>query len=376
MAQQPLAFIGVGAEEAAAMARSNIGGVINIVRYYTGEPNSTSVSEFIKSLESASRLGMWTHSQLVTVMQTRLAGPAASFFDANTDLEQATWPEIKSRFMEFFDNEASTIDPFAEFHSCIQRPGENVSLFLLRLKKLGEKAAKAIAQPGQPPQNQLIEGMLLPRFLQGLRTENGKLMISMHKPQTLKEALELAKMFSNDKDVSTAKVRMLVHNQEEDAPKVQVLTRGEITNPNNCTTCGGRGHTSSVCPTHSSSTRTESENSFIADLRNLLQLQKSNREQAPARGANVTCFKCQQVGHYAVNCNAITIKCNYCQKLGHHIKNCRKLQYNQTQQNSNFNQNPIESQDVRSETVRFPTSNRQTAVNQNKQDEKKTEQGF
>lgn len=367
---EPWMFHNVNAQEAAAIARSNVGGMLSLVRYFTGEPNSTSVTEFIQSIESAARLGVWTQGQILTVLKTRVAGPAAAFFEGNTDLNNADWATVKARLISFFDEETDQTNHFAEFNSCNQRPGESAKLFLLRLQQLGAKAARALAQPGQEPHTALIDGMMLNRFLAGIRTENGKLMITMQRPNTIQDALKLATLFDAGKDTAGAsRVRVVGTGSQNDTGRVQFEV-AENTETRTCAKCGGLGHTATVCPTQARAESNQNESSEIVslfkELKAILQEKQNpqsqgnqqwqdnpqrvqqprgyfhqsqdyrqNQEQFRPRfpAPQVTCFKCKQVGHYAPDCsaqrhNAMPLRCNYCQNLGHHINECRKKQYN------------------------------------------------
>lgn len=43
---------------------------------------------------------------------------------------------------------------------------------------------------------------------------------------------------------------------------------------------------------------------------------------------NITCYNCNETGHYSFSCNKKILKCNNCNRLGYLTTNCSKLPNN------------------------------------------------
>lgn len=200
-----------------ADANLNFGGILSMVRYFTGEPGTTAIRDFITSIETASELGGWTPAMRIAVLKGRIQGPALDFFNSNRNIQGADWDVLKNAFLAWFQEESPHIDPLATFYSCIQRPGESVKNFVVRLKLAGKAAIPATMNDADRATRQtLVDNALLPNFTKGLREECGAKIISLLLTNNLNPTLEDAVKLALDFEANGKRVQKIRSIEERD----------------------------------------------------------------------------------------------------------------------------------------------------------------
>lgn len=330
-------------KEKEAVGRSNVGGLLPLVPYFSGEPNTTSVQDFIKALQSAARLGNWTNRMLVTVLKQRLVGGASDYLNSNPEFDLLSWEQLRETFIRWFRQAPSSEDPLQAFYQCTQRPGESAKLYLTRLKLAGVAASSPFSgsssefsqdDPNYILTRNLVNKALVRTFLKGLREESGGSIISLHNPKGIEEALALAEEFEYQKR-NKQRIRFLQGIDEpmnhiaevkstltSQPPQIQISQNkpkppyqsnmsqsNHAQNPNQrfqrtsvtCFRCGGQGHYANVCSSpkdpEAPPTTRSSQNSGNNPQknRNYNQGNVSNRSQ-------VSCEFCRKNGHTADIC--------------------------------------------------------------------------
>lgn len=199
--------------------RSNIGGMLPMVKFFSGEPGGISLKDFVRDLNSASSLGHWTKPQIITVFKQRLTGKALDFFNSRPELEYAEWEELygamKSEFRVIVDKDIS----MPLFFRSKQEVGETACQFRTRLKLAGLVFAPAIPPETSPSfvefteedkvKRQFIENTIKSVFIVGLRTDDAREYVELKNPTTLEDAVELATRYEQSKRKDSLRLKII-----------------------------------------------------------------------------------------------------------------------------------------------------------------------
>jgi Retrotransposon gag protein len=358
--------------EREAVGRSNVGGLLPLVPYFSGEINTTTVQDFIRALKSASKLGNWTDDMLATVLKQRLIGQASDYLNSNPEFEHQSWDQLRESFLSWFGQTPSGEDPLQTFYQCTQRPSETAKLYLTRLKLAGVAVSAPISDSHSESGDaeyiltkNLVSKALVRTFLKGLREESGGSIVSLHHPQTIDDALALAEEFEYQRRNKT-RVRTLQSMGEpvlpppqekasltSQPPQVQIQRNkpkqnfqsntqnsngGRARTSVTCFNCQGQGHYSDTCS--SPKNMGAMPNKFVASNqgqnKNSQDARNQNQENR-FRGTNISCSYCHYMGHTIDICRirAANIPiCSYCNKAGHTADVCRLRTANNVMQRS------------------------------------------
>lgn len=299
----------------------DIGGLVSMVPYFSGENNTTSIRSFMRSLETAGELGHWTDAHKTMVLRQRVMGAGADYLKSNPQLEFASWPQLKEVFITWFAKKPEDEDPLRKFYETTQRPGETAKVYLTRLKIAGlgnVETGTSIPSEEIMMTRNLVNKVLVRTFLKGLSDESGGAVIYMNKPGTIEDALALAEEFEQ---------------RRQNRARVLVLEK-EVTTPFNTTW----QHFQQPQDQHASGWK-----SPVAEVRT-----PGSSPMYGTQRQEITCYRCGGKGHVATNCgtpaprerrdndrgrmttrtSSSQVTCNYCKRVGHVISECRAQGYN------------------------------------------------
>lgn len=164
-------------------------GAMTLIPQFSGEAGSLSVESFVKNVTSTGKLTKLTETDLAEVAKLRCIGAASSFLEASPDLEDTTWPVLKSKllnhFSEKFENEKIKIS------NCIQNSAESAREFATRLKLVGLKSVKPCEEPELSIRQSIMKEEILNQFLKGLGSTLKHTVYSQN-PETLEKAISIA----------------------------------------------------------------------------------------------------------------------------------------------------------------------------------------
>jgi hypothetical protein len=326
----------------------SIASLITMVRFFTGENNSTTVDEFFNSLDMAASLGQWTIEQTLTVFKSRLAGPALHFYEANTVVQNTPFPQLRAVFLNWFQDPSPALDPLHDFFQTSQRLGERAKAFVVRLKLNGQKACPSSLTPAaKAVRETVIRDSLLNVYINNLRDESGREHLLNYPPVDLNAAIEFSVRFENNhtnkkrifnindhlaSDTSSYQVDPIPDEVKQNTspftPKAETKMIAMISKLEQ--TMKSLAVSQAAPPAHDAnrsdypSSRLARENS---QPRRMISTPRFPREHIS--NAAVFCYRCGNQNHYANQCTApqsesrIRLRCSYCQRSGHSQRECR-----------------------------------------------------
>jgi Zinc knuckle len=177
----------------------NIAGLIGLVKFYSSENGTTTIQEFLNSLQTASDLGQWSDPQKVCVLKARLVGPALRFFEADPEVNTAAWPDVKTKFLEWFGEATPSADPLHSFYQLCQKQNESAKNFIVRLKIAGKAAAPAsLPEATRVARQAVVADSLLSVFVNNLREESGKEYLVNFPQPDLESTIQFCTRFENN----------------------------------------------------------------------------------------------------------------------------------------------------------------------------------
>lgn len=341
------------------LAQYNLGGFIAMVRYFSGDPATTTIKEFLSSIRTASALGSWSPEQQLAVFRARLVGPALQYLRACDFPEDVTWDTVRHRFNTWYRDTPPLLDPIHSFYQSSQRTSETAKGFVTRLKIAGIMAVNhGIDAADKAARQTLIDSGILSVFINGLRDDSGSTFLLMNSPDDLDAAVISATRYE-------AKIRPRKHA----CPVTSNVSFSPSPSPQHAPR-NSRPPQDAPLPSPPPQQRPpraqrpappESVPSPVVDPRlgtliqtldNLIKtiatsyltppsprplVQRTPGPRIPAQRtasdsdlAPVLCYRCGQLGHYAPHCRAPTdparqsLRCDHCRTNGHSSEECRR----------------------------------------------------
>lgn len=328
-----------------------IGGYIQMVRFFNGQQDSASFSDFIQSLELASEFGGWNDQQKLAVFKSRLIGEAQLYLNGCRNVNTMTYEQLKEKFQQWFKPSQPLVDPLASYYQCKQRPGEDAKAFVTRLRAKGVAAApEGLLDQTKAMRESLVDHSIVDIFVRGLNKSSGSSQVAMLKPKTLNEALQLAMLFEESNRNPACRVSMVtdqtfmmnndtlakitVGNGNSQPDQSQVTHGRANAQRADSSASAAANEISQVCAIESRKESSELDGirgSIAAIERRLTKMAQQSQQGNQNRQVNyknyntptLTCYRCKAQGHIATHCQvAARITCEYCNKGGHSVRDC------------------------------------------------------
>lgn len=359
----------------------NIAGLIGLVKFFSSEQGTTTVTEFFASLETAASLGQWTDEQKISVLKARLVNKALKFFEANKLGDDTPWEAIKTQFFDWFKEPSHNLDPLHAFFQTTQRSGETAKNFVIRLKTAGNRASSApLSAAARATRTAVVQDSLKEVFTNNLRDESGREHLINFPPADLEAAVTFATRYEENAR-SKRRVCMTQAGYSPDAPSEELepefLTKKQNhpssskaenkliavienlekavqklnTDQTNRREYQPAPHRPRDTPVSRYGPR---QNNLAPRDRDFPPLGRATRNNYPARPsdqqvrgrsrsetrgdvrpspqqstlADIVCYRCGSKGHYAPTCNAprnearSQLNCTICQRAGHSRREC------------------------------------------------------
>lgn len=236
------------------------------------------------------------------------------FSQANYESHSEDYDWICNTLLELFNEKSSPVSPLHNLLQIKQTSEQTLKKYVAALRIAAFKTMK------QVPQN-IREGYLLTAFLKGITNRALAKAIATLKPQSVEEALRLAEQ--EEKCLSGENPHM-VRGMQKDEISIEKNDLRLILNQlsvlrkqvNYLIECMNQKN-QPIPRTHNPQRPQLNTNQTIHGSKQL----KTRMEQRPFR-LPTKCFRCEQDGHIARNCNA-KLHCSLCQ--GDHLsKDCRR----------------------------------------------------
>lgn len=327
------------------IAQINIGGFISMVRFFSGEPGTPTIQEFLNSITSAGELGAWTDKQKVAVLKSRVIGPALLFFRACNFKEADTLETITNRLRDWYKEAPGLLDPLHSYYSCAQRPMEGAKAFLTRLKLAGISAiSSGRTEEDREHRKEIISGSTLSVFINGIREDSGANYLLMNPPADIDTAVELATIFENRHGSKKKAYSVTIRNPPV-VPPVQPaptpITQRQNKAPRNYTIPEATKESQidmllrSVDRLVNIMSRPQQPIAPIPRMARPNYVSNNANQSRPIQRSlaeptnSILCYRCGQLGHYAPSCTApinpdrTRLQCDKCQRSGHSTRECR-----------------------------------------------------
>lgn len=332
----------------ALVAQFNVAGFISLVRYFSGEPGTVSISEFLASINSAAELGSWTVSQKVAVLKSRLVGPALLYLRASDFPAAASWAYITAAFRDWYCEAPPTLDPLHTFYQCAQRPQETAKAFVIRLKLAGIAAINSgVEDVDRHNREQLVETGLLTVFVSGLRDDSGAQFLLMNPPASIEDAVRLAATYEQKhlkKKVFSATFQEPIipqppsnivlprpsrPNRSQPIPLATTESSLEQLTRQLALLIGKMEEVHSQQPSRGPNAKPPAFRQDAAQQRGFRRESRDSRDAPrPRQQPDIMCYRCGFPGHYANKCGMPNnpdrqrLRCNNCDKSGHSAREC------------------------------------------------------
>jgi hypothetical protein len=168
--------------------------LVSLVPNWAGTPGSAPLSEFLESIENASRIGRWTDDDKFGIAILKLSDMTRAFFNAHLQLHSPdlTWAAFKDAFLTGFKDVRSDQFHYTQLQTARQRRDESQQSFDDRIRGLGQKIVPQVADAAQQKiYNEQAERMMLASFISGLSGTPGK-QVRFSLPGTMEDALSIA----------------------------------------------------------------------------------------------------------------------------------------------------------------------------------------
>ena len=224
--------------------------------------DSGKVSEWFQRFEICCRANGWDNDKMALKLPTLLEGEALAVWLELTAEEQKDYSATKRKIIDAI--KPMSFISLDDFHKRVLRPQEPLSLYVHELKQLLNQAMPEITAP-------TAEQLLLHQFLTGLPQEVSKQLRATGATDTLKTALERAKILmtveqhnpanpvATAQPKPTTEFRQLQQQITELTAQVAALTTRQASprtppavrenRPTRCFICNRVGHLQYNCPT-------------------------------------------------------------------------------------------------------------------------------
>jgi hypothetical protein len=270
----------------------------------------------INRFEAVASHHNWTEEDKLGQLLPRLQGPAGEF--AFEELRPSVLSNY-GRLIRELGNRFGLIETNKTFQTKFrcrdQKNGEQAQNYAAELKSLYRKA--------YPNRDNLTKQQdLVSRFLLGLSNEKARIHVELNRdPQTIEEATECvieyeeATRYPRAEDESGYVIRRKPTRQVKDTPKNSETPKGESKNANGSWSKTNRedkqGKQEETTNSLEQSSSNQHKSPYITrdELKTIISevlttVQSSNKGSVQKNKNSVTCYRCDEQGHYASSCTS------------------------------------------------------------------------
>jgi len=239
--------------------------LVTLIPTWSGTSKSTSLSDFLKSVERSAEAGNWSDQNRVSLAILKLEDTARVFVETDPELQKKDlkWSELKAALQRRFKDPKTEQYHYVALHSAKQKPNEAVLAFADRCRMLAQKVTSQIENPeGQTACNTQVERMLLASFLSGLQGNIG-VQAKIALPATYEDAVKIAVAVEQAETERTRNDNSFYLDRPQNGKKEPDKKGNSRSNrsPNNrdskysespqqyhCWVCGKQDHFAARCP--------------------------------------------------------------------------------------------------------------------------------
>lgn len=152
-----------------------------------------SVEVFLRSVERAAVLGNWTVPQKLGLAKLKLRGGAAEYLESDPALENAdNWDTFRALLLVRYQEITTLANATNQMATCMQKNSESVQDYATRLRLLGLKTLRVVADEEENRiRRDMLDEQLNAQFQRGLR-DSIRRFVQSREPENFTDAVRQA----------------------------------------------------------------------------------------------------------------------------------------------------------------------------------------
>ena len=263
--------------------------LIALIPKWSGSETGVPLEEFLSSIESSARMGLWEDADKLEIAILRLSDVAKQFYNGCLELHApgVTWENFKNVLRHRFRDTRTDQYHFMRLQTARQTRNESIQEFADRCRALAQKTVCKVNDPvAQRIHYENADRMLLASFVAGLAGIPGR-QCRFSNSQDLDQALKIA--LSVQEAEKQEKFSESFYTSFDDSLRLR--------SPSPTRHANHRSHT--AADARHTVTQARSQRNQTARSNNKPKTSGSRKAQTKAA---LTCYECQGIGHFAREC--------------------------------------------------------------------------